>query len=100
MVLIGISEERVVRKGIVEILIEIEQVHYVHLDRIDLIIESVLNIAHISVGCGYNVSCVFRTVLVIIRNIYICPWHRLLEISVWQREEFRKAQSCGHSEFV
>ena len=49
MVLVGISQERVIRQSLIEIAVKIEDVYNVELDRVKLIEESVPDVSVISV---------------------------------------------------
>ena len=100
MVLIGISEERVCRKRIIEFRIEIQQLDDIQLKRICLIEEAVTEIAVVAISRRQNVPGVFRTVLIVVRKIDFRTWNGTFKESVWQREEFRKAQSGRHTELI
>ena len=93
-------QEWVICQRLVEVLVKVEEVYDVQLDRICLIIELVLDISDVSVGSGNDVSCVLRTVLIIVGQFDICSWYRTGEVFVRQQEELRKTKSSGYSELV
>ena len=66
MVLICILQERVVRQILVKSFVQVKQIDNVHLYRICLIEETVVDVSGVSVGGGYYVPGVFRAVLVVV----------------------------------
>ena len=100
MVLIRIEQERVVYKRFVEFFVQIKESDNIHLQRVGLVEEPSLEVSVIAVCYRNDVSRIFRTALIVISQVYISTRYCSFEESVWKWEEFRKAQTCGYSEFV